>query len=141
MDPRFDRSRSLGELLKELAHGSADLLRNEVKLARLELATIASNVGLGTVQVALGAVLLLLGGLALASGVVLLVGDQWLPRDLYWLAALAVTVFTGTIAAVLAKRGMSHLSPKALVPDQTLETLKEDKEWLRQQLTSGATSS
>jgi len=141
MDGRFDRTRSFGELLKDLAHGSADLLRNEIKLARLELTGIASNVGKGTVQVALGAVLLLLGGLAFASGLVLLVGDQWLPRDLYWVAALVVTLVTGAIAAVLAKRGLSQLSPAALAPDQTLETLKEDKEWLRQQLTSGATSS
>jgi uncharacterized membrane protein YqjE len=137
----FERSRSFGELLRELANGSADLMRGEVKLARLELSAIAANVARGTVQVALGGVLLLLGGLALATGVVLLVGDQWLPRDRYWLAALIVMVMTGGLAAFLAKRGLAQLSPSQLAPDQTLETLKEDKEWLKRQLTSGATSS
>jgi hypothetical protein len=36
---------------------------------------------------------------------------------------------------------MSLLSSERLVPDETLATLKEDKEWLRRQLKSGATSS
>jgi len=143
MDGRFDRgeTRSFGALLRDLAHGSADMLRGEVKLARLELTAIVSSIGRGTIQVALGAVLLLLGGLAFASGAILLAGDQWLPRDLYWLAALIVTILTGVLAAMFARRGLAQLSPAALAPDQTLETLKEDKEWLKQRLTSGATSS
>src|SRR5688572_1319949 len=140
MNVANDRSRSFGELLRDLAHGSADLLRNEMRLARIELADIAANVGRGTVEVAIGAVLLLLGTLSLATGIVLLAGDQWLPRDRYWLAALVVMVVSGGLAAWLAKRGAAQLSPSELVPDQTLETLKEDKAWLKQQLTSGATS-
>jgi hypothetical protein len=132
-------SRGLGTLLRELAGGSGELLRNEFKLARLELGAIASNVASGSAQVALGAVLLLLGALAAATGIVLLAGDQWLPRDRYWLAALVITLLTGALAAWFARRGMKQLAPSQLAPDQTLETLKEDKEWLRQRLTSGAT--
>ena len=133
------RTRGFGELLRELVNGSADLVRDEVKLARMELTEVAANVGRGTAFVALGSVLLLLGGLAFAAGVVLLVGDQWLPRDLYWVAAMLVMILTGALAAWLAKRGMTRLSPSQLAPKQTVQTLKEDKEWLKQQLTSGAT--
>jgi uncharacterized membrane protein YqjE len=133
------RTRGFGELLRQLVNGSADLLRDEVKLARLEVTEIVTNVGRGTALVALGGVLLLLGGLAFAAGLILLVGDQWLPRDLYWLAALLVMILTGALAAWLAKRGMTQLSPSNLAPKQTVQTLKEDKEWLKQRLTSGAT--
>lgn len=140
MDARtYDRTRGFGELLRDLAHGSADLLRGEVKLARFELTAIMAGVTRGSTQVALGGVLLLLGGLAFAVGVVLLVGDQWLPRDLYWVAALVVLLITGGLAAWFARRGLSQLAPSQLAPDQTLETLKEDTAWLKQQLTSGAT--
>lgn len=125
--------------MRDLVHGSTDLLRNEVKLARLELTEIATNVGRGTAQVALGGVLLLLGGMSLASGIVLVAGDQWLPRDRYWQAALLVMVVTGALAAWLVRRGLKQLSPSHLAPNQTIETLKEDKEWLRRQLTSDAT--
>ena len=76
---------------------------------------------------------------ALIAGLVLLIGDQWLPSDRYWLAALIVALLCGGIAAWLAKRGAALVSPKALTPDETVTTLKEDKEWLKQRLTSVAT--
>jgi uncharacterized membrane protein YqjE len=134
-----DRVRGFSTLLKELGNGSSNLLRAEVLLARLELTDIAANIARGTTAVVLGGVLLLLGGLSTIAGVVLVVGDQWLPRDRYWLAALVVMVVTGALAAWLVRRGLAQLSPSRLAPDQTLETLKEDKEWLKRQLTSGAT--
>src|SRR6266516_2267567 len=92
------RTRGFGELLKDLAQGSTDLLRSEVRLARLEFTAIATNVGRGTALVSLGGVLLLLGGLCFAAGIILLAGDQWLPRDLYWVAALLIMLLTGGIA-------------------------------------------
>lgn len=115
-------------------------MRQEVRLARLEVRQLFAEVGRGTTQVAAGSVLLLIGVMALFTGIILLVGDAWL-RDRYWLAALIVTVVLGIIAAWLARRGVALLSPAKLAPDQTVETLREDKEWLRRRLTSGATSS
>jgi hypothetical protein len=123
--------RGFGALLKELAEGSGELIRQEVRLARTEARELLRGLGAGTAEVAIGAVLALLGALALIAGLILLVGDQWL-RDRYWLAALLVTVLAGAVALVFARRGLALLSPKALLPDQTVATLKEDKEWLKQ---------
>lgn len=136
-----ERSRSFGELLRDLVHAGTDMLRGEAKLARMELTDVASHMGRGAGLAALGGVLLLLGGLSLAAGFVLLAGDQWLPRDRYWLAALIVASVAGAAALLLARRGMRQLAPAQLAPDETLETLKEDRQWLKRQLTSGATSS
>ena len=133
--------RSLGTLLRDLADGSASLVRSEARLARIELSQIATGIGKGTAFVATGAVLALLGSLSLLAGIVLLIGDQWLPADQYWLGALVVLVIAGAIAVVLARRGISLLAPSRLAPTETVTTLKEDKEWLKQRLTSGATSS
>jgi hypothetical protein len=135
-----DGRRGVGDLLRELAGGSAHLVRQEVRLARLEIGDALRAVGAGTAQVAAGGVLALLGAFALLAGVILLAGDQWL-RDRYWLAALIVTAVVGGVAAWMAKRGAALLSPRRLAPDETVATLKEDKEWLKRQLTSGATSS
>ena len=129
-----DSQRTVGTLLRDLAEGSATLVRHEVRLARLEFSKVLASVGSGTVAVASGGVLALLGGLCFLTGLVLLAGDQWL-RDRYWLAALIVTAIAGGLAAWFAKRGMSLLSPKQLAPHETVATLKEDKEWLKQQLT------
>ena len=136
---RNNGNRSVSTLLRDLADGSASLVRDEIVLARLEVTAILRSVGVGTAFVAGGGVLALLGTFALLTGLILLTGDQWL-RDRYWLAALVVAVLTGAVAFWFAKRGMGLLSPAKLAPDQTVATLKEDKEWLKRQLTSGATS-
>jgi len=127
-------------MLRDLAEGSAALVRGEVTLAKLEIGAMVGGIGKGTALVATGAVFLVLGTLSLMSGIVLLIGDQWLPADLYWLAALIMLVITGAIAAWFAKRGLALVSPSQLAPNETATTLKEDKEWLKQRLTSGATS-
>jgi uncharacterized membrane protein YqjE len=136
-----DGRRGIGSLLRDLAEGSATLVRGEVRLAKIEVGAAVTALGKGTVLVATGAVLALLGGLSLLAGIVLLIGDQWLPADRYWLAALIVLVIAGAVAAWFANRGMGHLSARQLAPDETATTLKEDMEWLKQRRTSGATSS
>ena len=134
------RSRPLGVLLRELAEGGTSLIRQEAQLARLEMTDALRGAGMGTVYIVIGGVLLLLGTIALLTGLILLAGDQWL-RDRYWLAALIVFAIAGGVALLCAFRGSSLLSPRQLAPDETVATLKEDTAWLKQQLTSGATSS
>jgi len=127
-------ARGLGALLKDLVEGSGDLVRQEVRLARVEATTMLRGIGVGTGAVAFGGVLALIGTLALLAGLILLAGDQWL-EDNYWLAALVVTVIAGGIGAFYARRGLQRLSASQLAPNQTVETLKEDVEWLKRQRT------
>jgi hypothetical protein len=135
MAVRLNGTRTLGDLFRDLAEDGVTLFRDEVKLARVETAAAARAVGVGTGLVATGAVFALLGTLATLVGIALLIGDQWLPADRYWVAALILLVITAVVAVLFAKRGMALVSPRQLAPDQTATTLKEDKEWLKQQLT------
>jgi len=130
----------LGALLRELAEGSSSLIRQELRLARLELTEMLGAMATGAALMVSGSVFVLLGGLSLLTGLILLGADQWL-RDRYWLAALIVLAISGALALFFMSRGMALLSPKQLAPEQTVATLKEDTAWLKQQLTSGATSS
>ncbi|HEY9479810.1 MAG TPA: phage holin family protein [Gemmatimonadaceae bacterium] len=132
--------RGFGALLRDAAQASTQLVRQEARLTLLESKRLTSHVVRGTGMIALGGVLLLLGVIVLLTGVILLLGNEWLQGD-YWLAALIVTVVLGIIAAALAIWGKSFISAERLEPDETLATLKEDKEWLKRRLTSGATSS
>jgi uncharacterized membrane protein YqjE len=132
------QSPSLGYLLRDLAEGSSSLIRQEARLAKIEVSEIVRGVGKGSALVVSGAVFLLLGTLALLTGLILLGGDQWL-RDRYWLAALIVFALAGGLALWFASRGASLLSPRQLAPDETVATLKEDREWLKRQLTSDGT--
>jgi hypothetical protein len=131
-DQSTDGRRGLGALLRDLAEGSANLVRGEIRLARLEFHAAAGAAARGTAFVAVGGVLLLLGTLASFTGIILLIGDQWLPRDRYWLGALLVVLIAGGVAAWFAMRGRALLSPSALAPHETVATLKEDTEWLKQ---------
>jgi len=126
--------RGLGSLLKDVAEGSADLIKHEFRLAKTEAGDLAKHLGTGSAAVAAGGVLALVGALTFVTGLIMLVGDQWL-RDRYWLAALIVAVLALVAAAVFAKRGLAALSPAHLAPTQTVATLKEDKEWLKPQRT------
>lgn len=129
----------LRSLLRELADGGATLVRQEIRLARVETTDLLRTLGAGTAWAAAGGVLLLIGALATLTGIILLGGDQWL-RDRFWLAALIVSILALVAAVLLARRGLALVNPHTLAPDQTVATLKEDKEWLKRQLTSGATS-
>ncbi len=130
----------LGALLRDLAEGSASLIRQELRLVRLELTEMLGAMATGAALIVSGSVFILLGGLSLLTGLILLGADQWL-RDRYWLAALIVLAIAGALAVFFMSRGMALLSPKQLAPEQTVATLKEDTAWLKQRLTSGATSS
>lgn len=122
--------RSLATLVRELAEESVELVRSEVRLARVEAAEAMEAIGRGAAFVAGAAVLFLLGGLATLTGLILLIGDQWLPRDRYWLGALIVTLITGAVAAWFVKQGLAQLSPRQLMPDETLSTIRETKDEL-----------
>ena len=137
---RGDSKRRFGGLLKDAAQATTQLVRQEGRLTLLESRRLAGRVAVGTGMIALGGVLLLLGVIVLVTGVILLLGNEWL-RGNYWLAALMVTVVLGIIAAALAIWGKSFISSERLEPDETLATLREDREWLKRRLTSGAISS
>ena len=134
------QSPALGALLRELAEGSSSLVRQEARLARLEITEFLRAAGKSTAVIITGSLLVLLGSLTLLTGLILLGGDQWL-RDRYWLAALIVLAISGGLALVFAILGARRLSPRQLAPEETVATLKEDTAWLKQRLTSGATSS
>jgi uncharacterized membrane protein YqjE len=135
------RLRGFGALVRDLAEGFAGLARGEARLATLELHAATKGIAKGATLMATAAALAVLGALSLLTGLMLLAGDQWLPADRYWLAALIVVVVTGAIAAWFVRRGLALVSASRLAPDETVATLKEDKEWLKQRLTSGGTSS
>jgi len=138
---RIADGRGLIALVREITEDGLSLVRGEMRLARLEAGEAAREIGTRAALVATGAVLALLGGLSLVIGLVLLAGDQWLPTDRYWLAALIMAAISAAVAVVFARRGLARVTPAALEPDQTMTTLKEDVKWVQRRLTSGVTSS
>lgn len=131
--------RSVGSLVSELANGGSRLVRQELRLARLELAELARGVGVGTALVATGAVLALIGTMTLITGVIMLIAGAWMGEQ-YWLVALVAALVLMVGAAFLAWRGAKLLEPSRLAPDESLEVVRENREWAKRQLTSAGTS-
>jgi hypothetical protein len=127
--------RPVGELLSELAQQTSTLVRQELALARAELVEKGRHAGLGAGLIGGGGALALFAFGALTTSLILLL-DLAMAG---WLAALLVAVVYGGIAAVLALRGRQEIEESTPpVPEQTIETVKEDVEWAKTQTRSGS---
>ena len=122
---------ALGELLKQLANDSATLVRQELALAKAEMRQNLKSAARDAVMVGAGAVVALLGGLVLVAFLVIALGDA-LNND--WLGALIVGAVFLLVGGLLAMRSLKKLKNDGLAPEQTLETLKEDKQWAQSEI-------
>ncbi len=121
--------RSLGELFSELAQDTSTLVRKEVQLAKTEMSQKASRVGKDVGFLAAGGAVAYAGLLAILAGVIVLLG-QAIPM---WLSALLVGLVVAGVGYFLVRRGLDALKQEDLAPRQTIETLKEDGQWAKDQ--------
>ena len=130
MDARRDE-RSLGDLFGDLSRQLSTLVRKEIDLARTEVTSRARAATQDAALVGAGGALAYAGLLVLLAAVVLLLIDAGLEP---WLAALLVAVAVMAIGAALVWRGREGLRTTSLTPERTIETLKEDAEWAKEQI-------
>jgi uncharacterized membrane protein YqjE len=130
------RDRSLGELLKQLSQETTQLVHQELELAKAELQEKGRQAGAGAGMFG-GAGALGLAALGALTACFILALDLIMPA---WLAALIVAVVYGIIAFVLLKQGQAKIKQATPpVPEQTIETVKEDVEWAKTQMRSDRT--
>lgn len=125
---RSNGDRSVGELLKELSQDAATLVRKEVQLAKAEMSEKGrrAGAGAGLFAAAVATGLMALG--ALTTFLVLAL-DEAMPA---WLAALIVALVAGAVAGALALAGRNKTREAVPpVPEQTIESVKEDVEWAK----------
>lgn len=122
---------ALGDLFRQLAQDSATLVRQEMNLAKAELKSNVKSVARDAAMVAVGGILALVGVVVLIAFLVVAVGDA---LDNYWLGALVVGVLFLLVGGLLAMSSLKKLKHEEVVPTRTLETLKEDKQWLQSEI-------
>jgi hypothetical protein len=114
---------SLGELLKQLSEQSSRLARQEVELAKAELAVKGKRAGIGAGMFGGAGAFAFYGLGALVAAAVLGLATAVSA----WLAAVIVAVVLAAIAGVLAlvgKHEVQEATPP--VPEQATESVKED---------------
>ena len=125
---------SIAELVKQLSDQSATLVRQEVELAKAELAVKGKQAGIGAGMFGGAGLFGLYAVGALTACVILALATAITP----WLAALIVAAVYGAIAGVLALRGRTKLERGVPpVPEQAVESVKEDVEWTKQRAKEG----
>ncbi len=135
MQPRMNEvrrpdERPLGELFSDLVTETTTLVRNEVALAKVEMTQKATKVGRNIGSLVIGGAIGYAALLAICAAVILLL-DYVMPA---WLAALIVGVVVGIVAWMMIGKAMKTLRTMELKPQETVESLKEDAQWIKDQI-------
>jgi hypothetical protein len=127
------RDRPASELFRQLSDQTTTLVRQEIELAKLELRDKARTAGKGAGMFG-GAGLFGVYAFGALTACVILALATFLPG---WLAALIVALAYGAVAGVLAIRGKAQVKKAGpLVPEQAVDTTKEDVRWVKTQAQS-----
>ena len=133
--------RSLGDLIRELRDEGTLLLRQEVALAKTEMAEKIGRMGRNIGYIIAGgaichlALIFLL--LAVAGGIELALSQTDLSEHAVWLAPLIVGGLIGLIGVFLIVKAIKTLGNTSLSPDRTIESIKEDKQWVKAKVAEG----
>jgi hypothetical protein len=135
------RERSTVQLVKDLTHQASTLVKQEAELVKVELSENVelakaemtekgkkAGVGVGAAAAAGIAGLLALGAF---TAFLIIVLDEVMPT---WAAALCVTALWVLVAVPLALYARTKIQEVGTpVPEKTLESVKEDVAWLKDQ--------
>jgi uncharacterized membrane protein len=129
--PELRQERSIGELFGQLSQDMTLLVRQEVQLARTEMSDKLSRLTTNLISVGAGGFVAYLGGLALVAAVILALRD--LANISLAVSALIVGAILAVIGWVMVQRGMKEMKRVDLAPRRTVETLKDDVQWAKEQ--------
>jgi hypothetical protein len=124
----MENERTLGEMFAELSRETRTLVQQEIQLAKTELGEKASAMGKGAGFIIGGGLIAYGGLLAIIASVVLGLVALGMPA---WLGALVGGVIVAGAGYLLIKSGLAAFTPTAVKPTQTIETLKENAQWIK----------
>ena len=127
------RDRPLGEVAKNLTSDISLLVRQEIELAKAEMGQKARTAAPGIGMFGGAGIVALCAAGALTAFAVL-VFSIFLPE---WAAALIVGAVLAALAVVLVRQGRERVADAGKpIPEQTIETVKEDVEWTKTRASS-----
>jgi uncharacterized membrane protein YqjE len=122
------RERPIGDLLKQLSQETTTLVKQELDLAKAEVAQKGQQAGKGAGMFGGAGVMGFLALAALTAALIMAI-DKAVPN---WAAALIVAAVYAAIAGVLALQGRNKLKEATPpVPEQAVESVKEDVQWAK----------
>ena len=130
---------NIGDLLKELRDQSTLLLREEIALAKKEIGEKISSSAVNATSIATGAFVAYCAVTFLLLAISSAISQAFVAQGLSvgWavcLGLLIVALVVGAISIALIVKGVQALKKFSLVPEKTIETLKEDKQWAQNKI-------
>jgi hypothetical protein len=130
---------TIGELLKDLRGESTLLLREEIALAKKEISEKISSTARNLTYVVGGALVAYVAitflFLAISSVIAQALVDQGIGFGwAIFLGLLIVALVIGAVSAGMIVKGVQTLKKQSLIPEKTVETLKEDKTWAQNKI-------
>ena len=127
------RERPIGEVAKSLTADLSLLVHQEIELAKAEMTEKGRTAAPGLGMFGGGGIVALCAAGALTAFLVL-VFALFLPE---WASALVVGAVLAAVAFVLVRQGKERVAEAGKpVPEQTIETVKEDVEWAKTRASS-----
>lgn len=133
--------RSVVELLKDLRDESTALVRQEIALAKTELSEKGAKLGRNSAYLAVGGAVAYAGLMFLLLGLTVLLYAGLVAIGLdHWAAGILAPLIVGAvvagIGAALVSKAISAFKHETLVPERTVETLKENSRWAQHKITA-----
>jgi len=127
-----DPDQSLGDLISRMTSDVGQLVSTQIELAKVEIKDEVTRAGKGAGMVGGGGLAAFVAVLLLSFAIAYWLADAF--DDLGWGFFVVGLVYAGA-AAVLVWKGKQHIATATPIAQQTIETIKEDVEWARQQRT------
>jgi len=127
---RQDSEPTLGDLFTSLTSDLTTLVRKEIDLARTETMEKVSGVTRSVVMMVAGGLVAYAGLIALIMAAIFLLNRAMS----LWLSALIVGIVVIIVGAILLSIGKSSLNNMTVVPEKTVETMKDNTEWAKEQV-------
>jgi uncharacterized membrane protein YqjE len=124
--------RSAGDVLKDIVANLQEIIRSEVRLARVEIREETGKMVKAGGMLAAGAVIGLYALFFIFLAVVYTLTTYVSPAA----AAAIVGVALAVVAAVLVSTGRGRLKDVSPKPEKTIDSVKENIEWLKGQTKS-----
>ena len=120
--------RSVSDVLQDILRNLQEMVRSEVRLAKVEIRDEVRRAASSSLWIAAG----VLGALSAWIFLLWTVAYSLATRMSMWAATLVVAVVMACIASVLVIGGIRRVRRIQPIPERTVESVKENLEWMKQ---------
>jgi uncharacterized membrane protein YqjE len=120
--------RSVSDVLQDILRNLQEMVRSEVRLAKVEIRDEVRRAVSSSIWIAAGVV----GALSAWIFLLWTVAYSLATRMSMWASTLVVAVVMACIASVLVIGGIRRVRRIQPIPERTVESVKENLEWMKQ---------